>query len=75
MKYIIFKETVFNEEMGEYMSYGISVREKGNEVRRFSDVCRSRKRVCRLCRLCNRLKVSAEQFDYIIEDFCVGESY
>lgn len=75
MKYVLFREKIDSEDFGNYVSYGILLRDGEVELKRYSDVGRSYLRVHRLCRLCNKLGVDADQFEYILEDFCVEETY
>lgn len=69
MKYKVIKEIKSDLYLGTYKAYGIAVINKGQTVRKISDISRSFRATYKLCSLCNRLKLDVEQIDEVIEDF------
>ena len=66
-------ESNFREqEHGEYIAYGIKITDEQNNLLRIvEDISVDKKKIQKLVKLCNRLKVDIEQIDDIIEDFLV----
>lgn len=70
--YRCIESCCYNEEVGNYTSYGIEVAdEKQNIIRRIEDVSVEKQAVTKLTNLCNSLSVDVSLLDDIIEDFLV----
>ena len=67
--YLPIKESFFSSELGNYISYGISVIDSvGNEIKRVSDVSLNESFVSELCEKCTTQNLDAIHLFDIIED-------
>ncbi len=70
MKYILIKEKLLSIDVGEYTGYGIELQnEDGEIIKRISDIDIHKREVEKLCRLCNKLKLSEIHFLEVVEDY------
>ena len=67
-EYLSKSETIYDEDIGSYVSYGITVRCDGEEILTISDVSTDRKKVERLAELCNDKGLSVCHIYDVIED-------
>lgn len=72
MRYYLTEDIMFHEDIGEYKSYGIEIREGGCIVERIRDIDTKRERVEKLCELCNRQKLSPMHFRDVVDDYLSG---
>ncbi len=72
MKYYVTEDLMFLEDVGEYKSYGIELREGERVIERIRDIDTNREGVEALCALCNKLKVSPNHFRDVVEDYLSG---
>ena len=63
LKYVVFEEKFYSEEVGEYIGYGIiCYNEFGQEVERIEDISLDKKFVRNLARKFNKFSLSAVHF-------------
>ena len=72
--YTPVQETLTSEEIGTYVSYGISIRTVEEEIAFVSDISTEFEEVRELAILCTDKELSPEQFPEVIEDFLQDES-
>lgn len=70
VKYEVIREKLKSDELGEYISYGISASDGLQNVK-ISDISVSEQNVKNLAMLLNRNKVSLEHFGDIVNDFII----
>lgn len=73
-RYVPVMETIENEEIGTYTSYGISVRTVEDEIAFVSDVSTELEAVQRLTDRCTEQRLSPEHLCDVIEDFLADEA-
>ena len=69
MIYHVTEDLMFKEEIGEYLSYGIELRNGETIVDIIRDIDTDGESVRRLCELCNELELSALHFRDVVEDY------
>ncbi len=69
MRYYVIEEKFKSSEIGEYVSYGIELREGDKVISRISDIDTNKKNIHKLCNLCNDLKLSEIHFMDVVEDY------
>ena len=67
--YTVIAEALYSEDIGDYISYGISVHTEGREVERISDISDEQELVKGLAELCNREGLDVIHFRDVVEDF------
>lgn len=70
LTYEITENTITLEGKSAF-SYGITVYENSNKIREIPDVSTDKKSVEELCSLCNRLKLSYDHIEDVIDDLLV----
>lgn len=68
-RYVPVQQTIESEELGTYISYGISARTVEEEIFRISDVSTDFEKVRRLADLCTERELAPEHLGDVIEDF------
>ena len=68
-EYIPIREIIESEELGFYVTYGISARRDGEEIAFVSDVSTDRQAVEMLAHICTVNQLSTEHLNDVIEDF------
>lgn len=68
IKYKVCKEHLSHPALGKYKTYGIAVYSGKTLLRRISDISTDKRSVRKLCKLCNKLNLSAEHIDDVVED-------
>lgn len=72
MIYRLIEETLFDIDIGNYITYGIELLdESGVVVNRISDIDTNRREVEELCERCNMLSLSPVHFRDVVDDFLV----
>lgn len=69
MKYYVTEEMMFLEDVGEYKSYGIELRDGERVIERIRDIDTDREGVEKLCALCNELELSQIHFRDVVDDY------
>ena len=69
--YSIRQDMLEDENIGQYISFGIDILKDGKPIRVIKDVSPNKKRLCSLVNLLNKLQPSLIHIDDIIEDFLV----
>lgn len=69
MRYFVIEEKFISSECGEYIGYGIELRENGRVILQISDIDTQREKVNNLCELCNELGLSEIHFMDVVEDY------
>lgn len=68
-QYVVCYEKIRRAHVGMFFTYGLDVMdERGERIRRISDISTDREPVVRLARLCNALQPAAVHIDDIVED-------
>ena len=74
--YRLMAETHWMKEVGNYVSYGVQVREGGEVLCTISDLSLDKNRVADFVERCNREEVSVLHIQDVIDDeFFCGEGY
>ena len=68
IKYKLIKEQLSNPHLGTYITYGISITERGSVLRIISDITTEKKKLRKLCRLCTGLRLAPEHIEDVISD-------
>ena len=68
-RYSIITEKLFNEDFGEYISYGISFVCQNGDYGKISDLSLNKNLVENFCRLLNTSGVKPTELEEYIEDF------
>ena len=69
--YTVIAEALYSEDIGDYISYGISVHTEGGEIERISDISDEQELVKGLAELCNREGLDVIHFKDVVEDFLI----
>ena len=69
--YTVIAEDGYHEDIGAYVSYGISACADGKEVERISDISDERGTVERLAELCNRESLDVIHLRDVVEDHLI----
>ena len=72
--YVPIQQTIKSEDLGTYISYGISVRAVEDEIIRVSDVSTEYDTVARLAQRCTENELDPIHLGEVIEDFLAVES-
>ena len=67
-EYLPKDETCYDDDIGRYVTYGITVRCDGEEVLSISDISTDKEKVERLAKLCNDNQLSICHIYDVIED-------
>ena len=68
-RYVPVQETLRTDELGTYVTYGLSVRTEEKEIAFVSDVCTDFDEVRELASLCTEKELDPDQLPDVIEDF------
>lgn len=69
IRYVEFEETLWSEEVGFYIGYGIKVVENGKEMLKISDVSTDKDAVKALAEKCNKGCLDPIHLFDVIEDY------
>lgn len=72
--YIPVQETLTSDELGTYVTYGISVRAVDEEIAFVSDVSTEFEEIRHLTDVCTAEQLDPEQLSDVLEDFLVSGS-
>lgn len=73
-RYVPIQQTLKSDELGTYVTHGISVRTVEEEVTFISDLSTDFEAVQRLADLCTEQELDPTQLDDVIEDFLAEET-
>ena len=68
-RYVPVQETFESDELGTYVTYGLSVKAVEEEIAFISDVSTEYEEIERLADLCTKNQLDPEQLPEVIEDF------
>ena len=68
-RYVPVQETLEDDDIGTYVTYGLSVRAVEEEIAFVSDVSTELEEIQQLARVCTEQQLDPEQLPDVIEDF------
>ncbi len=68
-RYVPVQETLTSDELGTYVTYGISVRAVEEEIAFISDVCADFEEIRQLADICTEKQLAPEHISEVIYDF------
>ncbi len=69
MRYYVTEDLMFLEDVGEYKSYGIELREGERVLERIRDIDIRREGVEALCAICNSLELLPIHLRDVVDDY------
>ena len=73
-QYVPVKETITSDELGTYVTYGISVRTVSEEIAFVRDVSTELDEIQHLANVCTEQQLDPDHLDDVIQDFLIEGS-